>query len=228
MYCVKCGVKLQEGAAACPLCHTPVWNPEEISTAKNYPDRLPRQHSESGLPGAVAMTVFCLIAAAVVMTVCFAQYGALRWGGYAVFGLALFYIIVVLPGWFRRPMGEIFVPADHAAIALYVLYICVRTGGRWYMSFAFPVIGISCILSTAMVCLLKYVKKGKLFIFGGFFILLGGFTVLVELFEHISFGTQMFLWSLYSLIGFGAIGVFLLLSGMIPPLRQALEKRFFF
>lgn len=228
MYCVKCGVKLQQGAASCPLCHTPVWNPGETVEERNYPDRLPRQYSESGLPGAVAMTVFCAIAAAVVLAVCFAQYGALRWGGYAVFGLALFYVIVVLPGWFRHPRGEVFVPIDHAAIALYVLYICLRTGGNWFMSFAFPVIGISCILSTAMVCLLKYVKKGKLYIFGGFFLLLGGFTVLVEFFEHISFGTQMFLWSIYSLVGFGAVGVFLLLSGVIRPLRQALEKRFFF
>ena len=27
MYCVKCGVKLQDGTETCPLCQTPVWNP---------------------------------------------------------------------------------------------------------------------------------------------------------------------------------------------------------
>ena len=96
------------------------------------------------------------------------------------------------------------------------------------MSFAFPVIGVSCLLSTAMVCLLKYVRRGRLFIFGGFMLLLGGFTVLVELFEHISFGTAMFRWSLFSLAGFGAVGAFLLIAGMIRPMRQGLEKRFFF
>ena len=96
------------------------------------------------------------------------------------------------------------------------------------MSFAFPIIGVSALLSTAMICLLKYVRGGRLFIFGGFLILLGGFTVLVEFFEHISFGTEMFRWSLYSLTSFGAAGVFLLIAGMIPALRQGLEKRFFF
>ena len=30
MYCVKCGVKLQEGAEICPLCGTPVWNPDGL------------------------------------------------------------------------------------------------------------------------------------------------------------------------------------------------------
>ena len=79
-----------------------------------------------------------------------------------------------------------------------------------------------------MVCLLKYLKKGRCFIFGGFLLLLGGFTVLVEFFEHISFGTQMFRWSLYSLSCLAIAGIFLLLAGMIPTLRHVLEKNFFF
>ena len=228
MYCVKCGVKVREGASSCPLCGTPVWNPEGIEEKRTYPDTLPRYYSESGIAGAVAMTVVCAVAVAVLLTVCFRLYGALRWGGYAVWGVVLFYIVVVLPGWFRHPRGEVFVPVDHAAAALYALYVCVKTGGHWFMSFAFPVIGVSCLLSTAMVCLLKYVRRGRLFIFGGFMLLLGGFTVLVELFEHISFGTAMFRWSLFSLAGFGAVGAFLLIAGMIRPMRQGLEKRFFF
>ena len=79
-----------------------------------------------------------------------------------------------------------------------------------------------------MICLLKYVKGGRLFIFGGFLILLGLFTVLVEFFEHLSFGTAMFRWSLYSLTVFGAAGLFLLIAGMIPALRNGIRKRFFF
>ena len=79
-----------------------------------------------------------------------------------------------------------------------------------------------------MICLLKYVRGGRLFIFGGFLILLGGLTVLVEFFEHLSFGAPMFRWSLYSLSVFGVAGAFLLIAGMIPSMRQELERRFFF
>ena len=79
-----------------------------------------------------------------------------------------------------------------------------------------------------MICLLKYVKGGRLFIFGGFFILVGLFTVLVEFFEHLSFGLPMFRWSLYSLTGFASAGLFLLLVALIPALRLELEKKFFF
>ncbi len=228
MYCVKCGVRLQEGAQSCPLCQTPVWNPGETTAEPAYPDHYPRAHRESALSGAVALTVICLTAIVVVLTVCFKLYGALRWGGYVLSGILLFYVVVALPLWFRQPRGEVFVPVDHAAAALFVLYICLKTGGHWFLSFAFPVILASCLLSTALICLLKYVRGGRVFILGGFLLLLGGFTVLVEFFEHISFGAEMFRWSLYSLSGFGTAGLFLLIAGMIPPLRQVLRKRFFF
>lgn len=228
MYCVKCGVKLQPGAERCPLCRTPVWDPEPEEAEHGYPDRLPRLYRESDLPGAVALTVLCAVALLVVLTVCFKLYGALRWGGYAVGGILLFYVVAALPRWFARPRGEIFVPIDHAAAGLYVLYICLMTGGRWFMSFAFPLLLASCLLSTGMICLLKYVRGGRLFIFGGFLLALGGFSVLVEFFEHVSFGAEMFRWSLFSLTGFGAAGLFLLIAGMIPSLRHWLEKRFFF
>jgi hypothetical protein len=38
----------------------------------------------------------------------------------------------------------------------------------------------------------------------------------------------MFRWSLYSLAGFGSVGLFLLIAGMIPSLRHGMRKRFFF
>ena len=228
MYCVKCGVKLQDGVESCPLCHTPVWNPDAAERDHSYPDTMPQQHSESDLPGAIAFTVISVIAILVTLTVCFKLYGTLNWGGYVVFGILLFNVLAVLPRWFSQPRGEVFVPVDHAATALYVLYICLRTGGHWFWSFAFPVILASCILSTAMICLLKYVRGGRPFILGGFLLALGGFTVLVEFFEHLSFGVPMFRWSLYSLAGFGTVGAFLLIAGMVPRLRQAMRRRFFF
>ncbi|MBR4827339.1 MAG: zinc-ribbon domain-containing protein, partial [Oscillospiraceae bacterium] len=41
MYCVKCGVKLQEGTEKCPLCGTPVWNPDGLSAESTYSSRMP-------------------------------------------------------------------------------------------------------------------------------------------------------------------------------------------
>ena len=228
MYCVKCGVKLADGTGVCPLCGTPVWNPEEKSPAKTYPDNLPEHHSEADIAGAAALTILSMIAELVVLVVCMKLYGRLQWGGYAMLGIVVFYTAFVLPRWFAEPKVEIFVPVSHAVVLLYLLYICCKTGGHWFMSFAFPVVGCSALLSTALVCLLKYVRISKLYIFGGLLVLLGGFTMLVEFFEHISFGTEMFRWSIYSLTGFAAAGLFLIVAGMIPRLHAAIRRKFFF
>ena len=84
MYCVKCGVRLQDGVKNCPLCNTPVWNPEQPEAEHSYPNHYPSAHKESGRPFAVAMTVVCVMVVAVILTVCFKLYGKLNWGGYAI------------------------------------------------------------------------------------------------------------------------------------------------
>ena len=228
MYCVRCGVKLQDGVDSCPLCNAPVWNPDQPAGESSYSNHYPLIQKESNIPFAVAMTVICVMAMIVILAVCLRLYGKLCWGGYVLGGIMLFYVIVVLPCWFKDPPIEVFVPVDHAAAALLVLYICLKTGGHWFLSFAFPVLLASCLLFTGVVCLLKHVKGGRLYILGGFLLGLGVFTVLIEFFEHLTFGVPMFVWSLYSLIVFAAAGGFLLLAGMIPSLRGALEKHFFF
>ena len=43
MYCVKCGVKLTDGAESCPLCGTPVWNPASGPERELYPCNYPEQ-----------------------------------------------------------------------------------------------------------------------------------------------------------------------------------------
>ena len=232
MYCVKCGVRLQDGTGSCPLCGTPVRDPdgkdEETREPKNYPDTLPRHHCETNLAAIFFLTALSALVIAVELAVCLKVYGELRWGGFAAGGVALFYIIAVLPFWFRRPLMVVFLPVDFLAAGLFVLYINLATGGHWFLSFAFPVIACAGLLTVGLYCLLKYVRGGRLFILGGFLILVGGYTVLVEFFESVTFHTPMFLWSLFPLAGLFTAGAFLLLGGMIRPLRRTLEKIFFF
>ena len=48
MYCVYCGVKLQDGAKECPLCHTPVMLPQKAETIEKspYSDRMPEEEKQ--------------------------------------------------------------------------------------------------------------------------------------------------------------------------------------
>ncbi len=228
MYCVKCGVRLDDSLDRCPLCGTPVWRPEEAQDQdRAFSSIFPEKHRNERLTAVAFLTAVALLAAFITLRICLRIYGGIGWSGYAMLGIALFYVIAILPLWFRRPNPMIFLPVDHAAVAGFLLYASWASGGHWFLSFGFPVTAMSCLLPTGFIALLRYVRGGRLFIIGGSVIVLGGLSMLVEFFQHITFGTKMFTWSLYVVSSCLAFGMFLILAGTIRPLREYLERRFF-
>ena len=140
----------------------------------------------------------------------------------------LLYTLVVLPLWFRYPNPVIFIPIDFAMTALYLLYINCATGGHWFLSFALPVTAAAGLILTAAVTLLKYLRKGYLFIFGGTIILSGAYTVLVEFLLNLNFHVHdEFIWSFYPFSVSFILGVMLIVIGICRPLRESLHKKFF-
>ena len=140
----------------------------------------------------------------------------------------LSYIIMILPSWFPRPNPVIFIPCDFAALALYLLFIDLYTNGRWFLSFAFPVVGLIALITTAVVALCRYVKRGYFYILGGAIIACGGSLVLLEFFINLTFTLKKFyFWSVYPLIGCTLVGLALIVIGICRPLRESLAKKFF-
>ena len=153
---------------------------------------------------------------------------SVTWSGFVTGAILLCYIIVVLPMWFRRPNPVIFVPCDFAAIGTYLLYIDLATGGRWFMTFAFPLTGGVCLIVTAVVTLLRYVPKGALYTLGGASIALGGLMLLTEFLVNITFHVDRFFgWSLYPLIALVILGGLLIFLAICRPARQTLARKFF-
>ena len=106
--------------------------------------------------------------------------GQISWFGFVAGALLLAYVIFALPLWFREPNPFVFVPCGFAAAALYLLYISLATGGKWFLPFALPVTAGLCIIASTLVVLLRCLRRGRLYIFGGGFILAGVFTLLIE------------------------------------------------
>ena len=137
-------------------------------------------------------------------------------------------MLAVLPLWFRRPNPVIFVPADFAAIGLYLLYINFATGGHWFLTFALPVTGTIGVLVTTVVTLLRYLSRGYLYIFGGALIAGGGLAVLIEFLLNLTFGLHhTFMWSFYPLAAGVLLGAMLLIIAVCKPLRRSLHRKFF-
>lgn len=229
MYCVKCGVKLSDGACACPLCGTRVMYHEDGGPPESvkYSDRYPAEERHAKYLILALVTSLMLSVGLVCLIICLKTFGRVYWSGYVLLGLALAWIVVILPCWFPRWHPLIFLPVDFAAVCGFLLYVCEYRGQDWFLSFAFPVTVIVGLLLVASIAVARHVRRGRLYIAAALVFATGGFCMLIELFEHITFGTKMFLWSLYCVSFFGLLGIFLLIAAIIPPLRATLERKFF-
>lgn len=230
MYCVKCGVRLADTEEKCPLCSTA---PGDIQFKSEpvkalYPKN--RYPEPSVKPGAINGTILVLFLLPLLITffVDLQTDWVLNWFWYVAGALVLAYVVLALPIWFRRPNPVIFVPCDFAASALYLLLINVLTGGSWYLCFALPVTGSVCLIVTAVVVLLRYLRKGRLYIFGGAMIAMGAVMLLVEWLLRVTFDTVFIGWSVYPLTALALLGGLLIFLAINSTVREKMERKFFF
>ncbi len=230
MYCVNCGVRLADTENQCPLCGTKVYHPDiqREPVRPLYPrDRMPKPALRSKMMNGVVLILY-LFPLLVSMIMDWQLNGAFNWFGYVAGGLCVSYVICALPLWFHRPNPVIFVPCDFVAVLLYLLYIQLATKGSWFMSFAFPVVGALGLLVSAVITLLRYVKGGRLYIWGGACIALGGLVLLLEFLLTVTFDILFIGWSLYPLVVLGALGLLLIYLGINRSAREVMERKLFF
>lgn len=230
MYCIKCGVKLNDTEKKCPLCHTAVYHPELEQ------QNLPPLYPESSMPkipkGSKMLCGAVIIIFLIPLIVSFfsdmQNNGRLDWFGYVAGALILGYIVFALPFWFRRPNPVIFLPCDIAAAGLYILYIDLAVGGGWFLPFAFPVLGGFGLISCATVTLLFYLRRGRLYIFGGASMAAGAMILLTEFLMSFTFGIRFIGWSLYPLAVLFLLGGLLIYLAINASAREMMERKLFF
>ncbi len=233
MYCVKCGVELQKGVERCPLCGLTVYHPELTETPEPRPYPRYAEGGETVRHGGLLFVLTVLFAVPVLVCIVMdlnMNHG-IRWSGFVAFGLLWAYVAVCLPLWFRRRSPTVFFPIIMAAGLGVALYVCLKTGGRWFLPLAFPVGGAVTLLGETVIVLLRHAvgahRHRALFVFGGAFIAAGGLCMLIEFLLHVTFALPMQWWCLYPLSALGLIGLMLIVIGICAPLRASLHKKFF-
>ncbi len=230
MYCVNCGVKLADTEKVCPLCATPVFHPDitRPETEPLYPqNQLPVPQVRSQVAQIIATALFLL-----PMLICFQCdlmiHRSVTWSGYVIGGLLTAYVFFVLPQWFRRKNPVVFCAVDFLTTGLFLLYINFAAGGSWFLSFAFPVVGFLGLVCTAVTALLRYVRRGALYIFGGAMTALGLFMPLMEYLLCITFEPIRFYgWSFYPLTALVILGSTLIFLAINSRAREKMERKFF-
>lgn len=230
MYCINCGVRLGDTEKKCPLCNTAVYHPDlkqEVAPPLYPKGKIPEPKPKSkALNGAVI--ILFLIPIFISLLSDWQTDKTLNWSGFVVGALVLGYIVFGLPLWFKKPNPVVFVPCNFVATALYLLYINLATDGSWFLSFAFPVVGGLCIIICTVVTLLYYLQKGRLYIWGGAFIAIGAFVLLVEFLLDITFHISFIGWSIYPLIVLTLLGGVLIYLAINSSAREMMERKLFF
>lgn len=229
MYCIKCGVELAEGELRCPLCGTHVYHPDFDNSSPNRPypstDKPVESVTRSGLM--FILTVLFAIPLIITLLCDLRINSAITWSGYAAGAILMVYTILMLPIWFNKPNPVIFAPIDFAAIALFLCYINYQTGGHWFWTLALPITAAVAVIVTTPITLMRYVRRGRVYIAGGIFIALGALCVLIELLVDVTFNYSITLWSIYPLIAGFLIGMSLIVIAIVKPWREALRRKFF-
>ncbi len=227
MYCVKCGVELAASESMCPLCKTPVYYPEHKMGELTFPEftKIKERVNTRGLYFVIS-GIF-VIAAILSLFSNWSINEEISWSAYVVGALVLGYAVFVMPGWFYKPSAVIFVPIDFAVAAVLLWYIDFSAGGGCFFSFGLPVIGFVALITSALVTLLRYLKHGRLYIWGGSLIAIAGFMPLLEYLIHVNFIDHgRLVWSFYPMISIGIFGVLLIVVAIVKPFKESLKKIF--
>ena len=230
MYCVKCGVNLADTEKKCPLCETEVYHPavKQADAQKLYPSgKMPKKETSFNVL-AVAGVILFVLATIICFFADVQRSAELEWFGYVGGALLTGYVIFALPLWFKKPNPVIFIPCDFAVSILYLWYVNFAVGGNWFLSFAFPTTGGIAIIICTVIALMRYVKKGKLYILGGASILLGAFMLLVEYLLDMTFNLSFVGWSIYPLIALVALGGIMIYLAIDAVARESVARKLFF
>lgn len=230
-YCVNCGVELDPTAAFCPLCGTPVSNPNQPVDRESAAP-FPTEQGEVPLQGrrAAAVLVSAMLGAAAVSC------GLLNlilptshiWSLYVIGAAAMLWVFLVPPLLWRKLPPAVMILLDTGAVALYILFIAWELGGLdWYVRLALPVVVLLGALLLALVLLLQGGKRSILttttLIIAAIAVYVAGLELLGDLYFHGSWAPT---WSLVVLIVAGALEIPLVVVRRVPNLRREVRRRF--
>lgn len=228
-YCVHCGVELDDTAQTCPLCATPVLDPQtprDTVSPKPYAMRYSPVEPPSKTELALLLSVM-LVSVSVACALLNLFFKPQRlWSFYVVGASITLWLWLVLPLLVRKTPVWVRLMLDGFAVAVYVFLICLDLSGiRWFLGLALPII----LSGTAIALVLSFWLKGRSLL-TTLTILLGAaglFCLLIELFIDVYF---LRLWRPgWSVIAFAicaTIMVILIVVRRVPGLREQARRTF--
>lgn len=144
-YCVNCGVELDPTAKSCPLCRTPVLNPNQTVDTE-LPPPFPSHRSEVQPVSKKELALLLSVLLASVAVCCgvlnlFFLHSGRPWSLYVIGASVMLWIWLVPPLLVRGMPLWLRLAFDACAVGVYVYLISIDLHGLdWYLGLALPII----------------------------------------------------------------------------------------
>lgn len=229
-YCVHCGVKLNQAEKRCPLCGTPVFDPNSIDQAASdnepihidmYPRRDINWRFLSKVTVAILATISCMTILCDLLTA-----GMISWSCFSLAGCVLLAGIAAIPD-FKNVVLKILIPFMGAAFALFLAAIATQ-GLKWFLYLALPGISIAAIYTIVSVWLASKKKLRLLYRVVICLILLIVFLIVIEIITDLYAENEIHIfWSLYAVIPLSFIAVVFTITAHNNRMIDYIRKNMF-
>lgn len=164
-YCVNCGVELESGSAACPLCDTPVINPKENGSQphkpaypKNY--NIPESANKRYLVFVISIVMIIPNIVLSILDFAFFHTGAVA---YLAAASALAWIWFLFPLLWKKPLPLLLLSLDAVSLVGFLNLIRIKSESTgWFSAVALPVVISLWVVSALLLLWLKKPRSRSL------------------------------------------------------------------
>ena len=233
-YCVNCGVELEPSLKKCPLCNTPVINPNELQkigeAVSPYPVKAGQVDVVKRKDLALLTCVVLIATSLCCLLLNLFVFSGSPWSLFIIGACLLLFVLVLPVVIYTKLPIYLSLALDGAAIAFYLYMITFNTkSDRWFIYLALPIVILVTILVEIFTLLLHMFPIAFLTTALYFFIETALLCVGLELLiKHYLNAPLMLVWSAIVLTICGVISVALLTILSRRRLREAVRRRLHF
>lgn len=160
-YCVNCGVKLEESLVRCPLCNTPVLNPNALSKEKpESPFPKEKGHIEpiknKDVIWLYSLVLIALSASCVLLNVFI--YDSSAWSLYVIGACILLWVLAMPIFLYTKQSIYVSLLLDGLAVILFEYLISINSPGNgWFLELGLPITAIATVLAILVAFLQRKV-----------------------------------------------------------------------
>ena len=232
-YCVHCGVKLGDAESCCPLCGTPVVDPNDknrVLKEKAFPPHTPEQRITISRRFLISLyTVTMLIPAVLCLVINLLLNGQVTWSAYPAGALTLLYIAALVFTLAVKYKRRSSIAAAFVLLSVYI-WMCERLSASpgWFFPVALPLLAFFFASMLLLTTLYANDKLGKLTFAAAFILSAGLLCLLAETLISLHAGEFSLNWSLFVAAPCVFISAIFFYINSYRPLREELRRRMHF